>query len=192
LSRGMRWRAAACACVLTAAAGAVLMMPPSLSPWLNAQSMIFERLLPDWQLQQFGLVRHDAVLQLRAQAAPLRHLVVDGRLVAPGQALQAYTPAGQAGGWAAPALLAAAYATLRHPRRAFTAMGSGFVGAAVLYLVAPTWLLVGLLCSATVGPLAEPTAAALHVAVAVFLLHGGAWFLAACAALGTMAVASRP
>lgn len=156
------------AAALLGAAGTTLL--PALLP---LQSRLVRALLPEFDVAPLTLSAAGGTLQLALSASSREHLVLQGRVFAPGLEFDVHTPARQTQRQAALALAAAGLVGVRSGRRWPWRMAAMLAAGAVLTAAAAPLVVAGQLWALVIEPLAEPTLPALLAATSRLLLHGG-------------------
>lgn len=160
-----------------AAAALALWLALAGTPWLAAlrplQAAVLQWLLPEFQVERVALETTAGTLRLSARAISTEHLVLRGRVLAPGIVFEAHTPARQTLRVALLSVLVCALAwALGAVRRGRTVVAAAAIGLAATLLTAPV-VLAGQMWALGVDGLGEPSRRALLVEASRFLLHGG-------------------
>lgn len=159
--------AAACA-IWLALAGT-----PALAALRPLQATVLQWLLPEFQVERVALETTAGTLRLSARAITTEHLVLRGRVLAPGIVFEAHTPARQTLRAAIVSVLACTLAwALGAVQRRRTMLAAAAIGLAVTLLSAPV-VLAGQMWALGVDGLGEPSRSALLVEASRVLLHGG-------------------
>lgn len=156
------------AAALLGAAGTPLL--PALLP---LQSGLVRALLPEFDVAPLSLSAAGGTLRLALSARSREHLVLQGRVFAPGLDVDVHTPARQTQRQAALALASAGLVGVLSRRRRPWRMAAMLAAGAILTAAAAPLVLAGQLWALVVEPLAEPTLRALLAVVSRMLLHGG-------------------
>lgn len=170
-SRWLRARLLAVAVLAAALLGAAGM--PLLPALLPLQSGLVRALLPEFDVAPLSLSKVGGTLRLALSARSREHLVLQGRVFAPGLDVDVHTPARQTQRQAALALASAGLVGVLSRRRRPWRMAAMLAAGALLTAAAAPLVLAGQLWALVVEPLAEPTLRALLAAASRLLLHGG-------------------
>ncbi|WP_341891703.1 hypothetical protein [Variovorax sp. YR752] len=158
-------------------AGAALWLALAASPVLALarplQAAVLQWLMPEFTVERIGLETATGSLRLSARAVTREHVVLRGRVFAPGLAFEAHTPARQTQRLAVMTLLACALCwNIGMAPRWRSTLAIACVGLAATLVTAPV-VLAGQMWSTVVAGLDEPSLRAVLVECSRFVLHGG-------------------
>lgn len=159
--------------VAACALGLALAGTPALAVLRPLQAAVLQWLLPEFRVEHVALETAAGTLRLSARAITAEHLVLRGRVLAPGVVFEAHTPARQTLRAALVSMLACTLAwALGARQRRRTVLAAAAIGLAATLLTAPV-VLAGQMWAIGVDGLGEPSRAALLVEASRVLLHGG-------------------
>ena len=165
-----------------------------LAAALPLQRTVYECLMPDFRVYEFGFVQTASHLKLRVLAVSHHYLSLQGQAFAPGLGLRGETPARMALTYAALVLAGAALLTRGGGLRlAVSALLASVFATLMLCGITPL-IIAGQQWATVVAPFSEISAAAFLGGLSDVLLHGGGYGLAALAVvlIRTLAKGSGP
>lgn len=171
--RSLRLRTSLAATALLAAALLGTVGSALLPALLPLQSRLVRALLPEFDVAPLSLSTAAGTLRLSLLASSREHLVLKGRVFAPGLEFDVYTPARQTQRLAALALAATGLVGTLSRRRWAWRMAAMLAAGAALTAAAAPLVMAGQLWALVIEPMAEPTLRALLAATSRLLLHGG-------------------
>jgi hypothetical protein len=146
---------------------------PALVALRPLQAAVLKWLLPEFRVERLALETAAGTLRLSARAITTEHLVLRGRVLAPGIVFDAHTPARQTLRVAVVSVLVCALAwVLGAARCRRSVLVAAAIGLAATLLAAPI-VLAGQMWALGVDGLGEPSRRALLVEASRVLLHGG-------------------
>lgn len=155
-----------------------------LEALLPAQAWMYQRVMPDHQVLNFGLRQQSAQLSLAVRSQTVRYIVVRGKAYPPGVDFEASTPA-RAALLVAMLVVSGGVLVIRGESARWAWRATVCLAAAVALAIAvPTLILAGAQWGLAYAALEDLSLPALMVGASDFLLHGGGLALSAAVVWG--------